>query len=255
MDSRARFHSRSLENVVGTAVVFLMLVTVFSWVLSMAAPSFLLMLLGDAAAGAVAYYLFLQWHKRPIRLRCDGCRNMIVSNTPWICGDCGKENVDTENFPFVNRCSGCNATPKSYICHHCGEPVFLSEDRDPKNPAERFVSDVPKTRQKAEVAAQRASVREEKEYDLEMANYDLVAAELNERLEANKKRAAFEAKSELEKKQHSLNAFMDLTLGIEEAARQQKAKHAESFKNDPKERKRHAMAVDEWVRREKAKGQ
>ncbi len=136
LTSRARFKSRDLRNKITISVLFTAVVAVMSLFVSMGRGGFLLMLLGDAIALLGARLLYLIWHKRPIRLRCRKCGKIILSNTPWVCGFCGVENRNADEYSFVDRCSDCKDVPKAYRCHHidengkpCGEIVFLSADK------------------------------------------------------------------------------------------------------------------------------
>jgi hypothetical protein len=123
----------------------------------------------------LVFYAFLNnW---PIGFDCPhpGCGKYIESNHPWICGfkQCRNDNAD--DYPFVRECEHCHAKPKSYICHHCEKPIFLSKDKLNKNharctrpPKERDdldISDLVKVERKAELELSIAGI------DNELAKY------------------------------------------------------------------------------------
>jgi hypothetical protein len=74
---------------------------------------------------------FFVLDRRTIGIECARCGKYIETDTPWKCGFCGKENFNTAEFPFVGRCGNkeCGAKPKSYQCHHCGELIYFTKDR------------------------------------------------------------------------------------------------------------------------------
>ena len=264
LKSRARFESRSVEILGVLAVVFLTLVILVSWISANVFSSFAMMLAGDVVAFGVCAVLYLQSHKRPLHIRCDGCRKIILSNTPWICGECGHQNLDTENFSLLQECANCHTAPKAYKCHHppsdnlrpSDHLIFFSVDRDKKNVAKRLVSEAPRSKRRAKSVAEMVESHEDKKLQIETVKLDLVEAQLNERLETIKKRAVVESpSSDLDAKLTSLKKHMDTWTAVDEAARQQKARNAEDCKDVPKERKRRDTIVDDWVFRQKAEGQ
>ena len=93
------------------------------------------MLVVDVIAIGLAFFMYLLWDKRPIKIRCEHCKQVISSETPWLCPACKGENTDTVHFPFMHQCKHCAAVPKAYSCHHCGELTFLSDDKDTRSPA------------------------------------------------------------------------------------------------------------------------
>src|ERR1044071_5454799 len=110
-----------------------------NWVIAIllfAVGYFLLMpLVGGFVAWIIcvgaAFCLFFGLQKRPIGIRCTNCRKFLKTNTPWVCGFKQCRNDQTDDFPFVNRCQHCEAEPKAYKCHHCGELIYFTEDRQP----------------------------------------------------------------------------------------------------------------------------
>lgn len=142
------------------------------------------MLVGDAIALGVVYYLFTIWDKRPIQLRCTNCRNTISSSTPWVCRNCGAKNLDTENYPFLFKCEKCGVEPQAYRCHHkkadntdCGEMLFFGPDKNANNYAYCLNSpaEIPKPDQHA---AELKELREKRERVIEERELKLVEEDL-----------------------------------------------------------------------------
>lgn len=250
---------RHWVNLIKLVLLFLGLVALLSWVLSNLFASFLLLLVVDVVAFALCIFLYVQWHNRPVQIRCPACRKMVLSNTPWICGVCGHQNKETDTFSFLNECANCHAAPKAYECHHPHEQptlIFFWEDQDSRTPARRLDSTVPHSKQRAEIVARRSESHEDKKHQIEMVRMDLVEARLNETLETIKKRMAYEPeKTDLEAHLKNLQQHMDIWTAVDEAARRQKKKNAEDFPNEPDERDRRDLIVDDWVFRKKSEGQ
>lgn len=125
--------------------LFGVFVGVLSWLL---APNVIGLIIADGVGIGLAFYLKALWDKRPIKITCGHCDKVILSNTPWVCGECEAGNTDTDFFPFCFKCKSCTATPKAYKCHHCNKIIFLSEDKDKTKYAYRLHS--PKEKPKAD---------------------------------------------------------------------------------------------------------
>ena len=254
MSSRAYLKRRQFESLVVLAAVFLVLAVLFSWISSRHFPSIVPMLFADVAAGLVAYYVYLLWHKQPMRIRCDECGGAVLCRTPWICGECGHENWDVNQFPFIHQCANCHLAPKSYICHHCDKPLFLSEDHDATNPARRVNTEGHQPKKRAELQQRIEQDFEEKKRDIESAKLDLTEAQIKAQIKVTKKGGSeVRLESALDIQLESLRQFMDVTTAVSEAARQQKLQNAEIFKNDPTERRKRDLIVDAWGRQQLAK--
>src|SRR5689334_5183142 len=128
LESRRRFKARSFENMAILIAIFVPLVMGISQTVSGVLP----VLIGDALCIVFVYYLYCMWNRRPIKVRCDSCRGVLSSNTPWVCGFCKEPNRNANEYPFVYECGHCHDEPKAYRCHHhdCNKLVFLSEDLD-----------------------------------------------------------------------------------------------------------------------------
>jgi len=141
--SRERFVSREYRNVIRIVGFFILGVSLVSFVVTRLLPSaWVPLLIVDTIGLGTAYYFYIILENRPIRLRCPNCDMVILSNTPWVCSVCKEANKNTNDFPFVHRCENeeCKTVVKAYLCHHCKEVIYLSEDRDDSNCAYAFVS-------------------------------------------------------------------------------------------------------------------
>jgi len=252
--SRGYLKRRLFESFVVLGAVFLALTFLFSGISSLFFPSFVPLLLGNVLAGLIAYYAYLRWNRQPMRIRCEECDGNVLCQTPWICGECGHENWDVNTFPFIHQCANCHLSPKSYICHHCEKPMFLSEDLDATNPARRIGAEGRQSKRQEKSQQKIEADYEEKKRNIETAKLDLTEAQIKAQIKVVKKGIPeVPLVSALDIQLESLKQFMDARTAISEAARRQKLLNAEECKNNPTERRRRDLTVDEWVRQQLAK--
>ena len=160
------------------------------------------MLIADAIAFVGAYFLYTLWVKRPILIQCTGCEceKIISSSTPWVCKACGAKNLDTVNFPFVNKCENCGISPKAYKCHHagCEEMIFFTADEDATNYAHCLNSpkEVPATEKKAEILKKLKASKEEKIARQDIDEINARTAELRKQAKPEKKKSEKEIVTE-----------------------------------------------------------
>jgi hypothetical protein len=244
LTSRARFRSRALVNIVGISAGFILVVVILSAVLSHF--GFFAMLVGDAVALAFAAVSYVLFDKRAIQLECPNCHAIVSSNTPWVCGVCSAENRNPTEYPFVHRCSNfnCRNEPKAYRCHHetCGQLIFLTDDQDTKGFAYRLHSEanIPKVDPDLERRKERASRKEERVADIEMAELDERFRNIQARQKTARKKSP----------KAKLRADFGATMELEEAAEELKAEINEECKGDPARRKRRIAAVEMCLRRQ-----
>jgi hypothetical protein len=251
--SRGLLKTRLFESTVIISAMFILAVVVFSWILSRISPSFVPMLLADGIAGLIAYYAYLRWNQQPIRILCNGCHGKILCNTPWICGECGHENFNIRKFPFLRHCEHCELEPKSYVCHHCDRVIFLSEDRDPNNPARRIAGEGRRKKQEGEGEAKRKVQFEEaqavRKQSLEGKKLDFEEAKLNAMIEAVKKgEPEVVIPNQMDVLFESLGGYVDRRLAIQETVRRMKELFNEKYKGKPAEIRRRHLIVDDWGR-------
>ena len=222
---------RLFENMLVIAGVFLVSVFVFSVICAQVFSSPMVpMLVIDVVALLAAYYFYVVWEKRPIRLKCKGCHKTITSSTPWICSTCKQVNTRVNDFPFVYKCERCGAEPKAYRCHHkeCGNMIFLTEDHDSTDFAYRVNSEAPVSESEKEDAARKSKLqtaedqKQEMRQMIELKKSEKELVDLHEQLEAKKKKTPEEIlKNELETQS-----------GWMEAAAKLKAKKAKELAGD-----------------------
>jgi len=200
--------------------------------------SFFPMLAGDLLALFGAYVLFIVWEKRPIRVCCEHCERIILSNTPWVCGYCRKPNMNANEYPFVDRCGHCGNEPKAYRCHHCDPPklIFLTEDHLARDFAYRFDS----SDEMLEPDKRVETLKKRKERKEDLGDlHELALA--RERLIIVQKRLKREKKLPVSER---LRAKAGEAVELDEAARQLKAENAEECKGDKSRLRRMNAAVD-----------
>jgi hypothetical protein len=261
--ARQYFKRRVLKSYVVLGGVFLLLATLFAWGASLVFENFapLLLgtafLLGTALAGLFVYYTYVVWNKQPMRIRCKHCKGIVLCRTPWVCGECGHENWDVSKTSLLDECEECHLLPKAYLCHHCNQTMFLSQDQDQTNPARRISTQghQPKARSEKQRQGEENFVQQKTslERELETAKIVLAKEQVNAQIEVVKKGITVtdgQIQSALDIQVKSLKAFMDVATAVSEAARRQKALNAQECQNNPAERRRRDLIVDEWVRRQ-----
>jgi hypothetical protein len=252
--SRGYLKRRLFESCIVLGTVFLVLAVLFSWVLSAMFSGFSPLIFGNIVAGLIAYYAYLVWNKQPMRIRCEACGGKVLCKTPWICGECGHENWDVDQFPFIHQCANCHLPPKAYLCHHCDAPLFLSEDHDTTNPARRINAEGHQPKMRTESQQKIEQDFEEKKRNIESAKLALTEAQIKAQIKAVKKGGPeVSIESALDIQAESLKQFMEATTAISEAARRQKLLNAKECKKDPAERRRRDLLVDAWIRQQLAK--
>ena len=186
-------------------ILFLILVPFVEWWLA----------IGVSGLGAFCLFL-LYLDRRTIGIQCQSakCLKIIETNTPWECGFKHCQNENTNAFPFINQCEHCHFIPKAYECHHCGEPIFLSKDKQKFQSAKILV--IPKPSEKPAVVkdalAEKSAKQREKKQDLQH-KYELTQLETNIALE--KKRAI--KPDELEQTRKELDRLYEKNIGKEDA--------------------------------------
>lgn len=95
---------------------------------------------------------------------------------------------------------------------------------------------------------------EEKKRNIESAKLDLTEAQIKAQIKVAKKGGlATSLESAMDIQVESLKQFMDVSTAISKAAEQQKLLNAAECKNNPVERRKRDLLVDEWKRRQLAK--
>jgi hypothetical protein len=196
--------------------------------------------------GVAFCVFFFLLDKRAIAIRCPACDKYISTNTPWICGNKGCRNDQTDEFPFIHRCQHCGDSPKAYECHHCRDLIFFTDDQQEAGHAvcanDSFEPAKNKKRQKhQEFIEKRKEQIELKELLVQEAD---VVNELKRRRDAAKPSAERHKPPDEE-----LGEFLKKSMGVEDAAKKWKAEVDEKFKDDPVEREKRHQMINDWVRR------
>jgi hypothetical protein len=244
LTARSRFISRRPRNIGVIGGMFILCVSALSLFWSILLPgAFLPMLACDVLALSGAYYLYVLWDKRPIRLCC-GCEEILLTTTPWVCGVCKRVNRNANEYPFVHRCehSDCGAEPKAYKCHHCNELIFLTEDEDKTNYAYCLNSpdELPKPDERAEKLKKIKEKKEEKEAVLDSLKVEE---------ELRKKRRALKVEKKKTAKEH-LKESVSSRMELEQARDALKASFARKYKGS--KLRRMNAALDDCVQRQLA---
>jgi hypothetical protein len=207
----------------------------------------------DVVAAIILYFLLTSFlERRAIRFNCPGCKKVILSNTPWVCGACGEINRNTKAHSFLANCNNqvCGVEPKAYRCHHkrCGHMIYLTADHDDTNYAsclnaesERPMPDEPDER--AEKVKTDSENIEDKEREIRMAELEEKLRKIREQSKEPK------IKSKFEQKKEAFDDFFEGAMGMREYAQKKRAEAAEKYKNDPESLKRANEAIDEFIRR------
>ncbi|MES3030932.1 MAG: hypothetical protein V4697_00805 [Patescibacteria group bacterium] len=236
LNARLFFSVRTLINCAIIGAIFIPLTVLFHGVIGGWIATLLLI-------GALYFLFFNVLQKLPVTIDCPHCRENLVTNTPWVCGECGKTNRDVDAFPFVHRCSHCSAEPKAYRCHHCTELIFLGSDHRKQNFAYSLDNRPPDQTPPAEDD----SVKQRKAR--EALIHEIKMAELAFQLEENKQRAEFgKKKTPVEEIEMSFSKFYARAMGSQEFAQRKRAEADETYKDQPDFRKRAHETIDNWLR-------
>lgn len=206
LSGRARLQWKEVIVVAKLLPPFLLVVVAVSWIARVSGAGFIGMLIGDVVAIGFTYFLYVLAEKTPIRIRCNGCSKVILSNTPWICGICKQPNKDATTYSFLDRCGneGCGIETKTYECHHCGDLIYLTEDNDKTNVAVSMtIPAEPQIITKRERAAQKhEDAKLEKQREIELKKLEAEIKEI-ERGSDPKVQTAYE------KEREKMMAYLD----------------------------------------------
>lgn len=130
--ARYWFKLRETVNWVLVVIAFIILVVALGLIL----PYWIAVVVVIAILFPLFFFVL---DKRPILIRCPHCGKHLSTNTPWICGYNGCNNVHPGDFPFLNRCEHCNQIQQAYQCHHCKNLIFSTRDEQDIHFAKRLV--------------------------------------------------------------------------------------------------------------------
>jgi DNA-directed RNA polymerase subunit RPC12/RpoP len=211
-------------------------------------------LLAFIIAFVAAFCLFFFYlDHRAIRIKCPygRCREIIETNTPWICGHKGCKNDNPDEFPFIYKCEHCGYQPKAYKCHHCGELIFFTEDEQKTGYAEcanyALRAAIVKNREgHQEMMTNKREVVESKGLDVDIGKLDIRLKGIKKVLNPPPPPAT--PSPRMPTPDDELAAFLKQTGGDEDTAERHRNIVREKYKNDPFECEKQLRLIDEWVR-------
>ena len=177
---------------------------------------------------------------RVIAIRCTHCKNLIQTNTQWVCGSCFWKNLHTNLYPFVHRCENydCGAEPKTHQCHHCGALLYLTPDEQVTGFSMSLSAVLSKTLV-PEDDHEEALLKKKK--DIELKELAIKEAELEAKLKN------ISQSLEMPKKRTIEDVYKGRVKNDDDA-RRLRAAVDEEFKNDPKERKKRHQLIEDALR-------
>ena len=234
-----------------------------NWALSIAVFAVLFFLLqflsfwiAFAVALVAAFCLhFFYLDNRLIRIKCPygRCREIIETNTPWICGHKGCKNDNGDDYPFIYRCEHCGNSPKAYKCHHCGELIFFTEDEQETGYAEcaNYVlraALVKKREGHQEMMTNKREVVESKGLDVDIGKLDIRLKRISQDLNPPPRPPVPATPSpRMPAAEDELAAFMNQATGKEDAAEKWRAKVRKEWAHDPIELEKRLRLIDQWM--------
>lgn len=192
------------------------------------------------STGAVFVLYFFALVQRKVDIVCPHCTKIIETNTPWTCGykSCGHANLNTDEFPFINRCEACKARPKAYRCHYeeCRKFIFLTEDEQKINFAEclNFPTEADASEEEHKERVDKAKKA------VELKKQQVEKAELDAKLKGFRK-------SDVPRKKNIEDHYRDVVKDEDDELRLRK-KIDDEFKDDDRERERRHAALDKAVK-------
>lgn len=249
LTARLWFKLKEPVNWAISIAVFAVLFFLLEWIIPALAA------FGVALAASFCLHFFYLDH-RVIRIKCSNrrCGEIIETNTPWICGHKGCKNDNPDDYPFIYKCEHCEYQPKAYKCHHCGELIFFTEDEQKTGYAECAnhvlrAALVKKRDSHQEMMTNKKEIVESKGLDVEIGNLDLRLKEIHEVLNPPPPPPTSPS-PKMPTPEEKLAAYMDRTMGKEDAAEKKRAEIREKWKHDPVECDKQLRMIDEWMQNE-----
>jgi hypothetical protein len=235
LNARLWFRLRETINWTTTFVFFVLLF----YPLILVTSAFVAGLISITAAFVLFFYVLDKW---AIRIPCSNssCGEFIeTNNTPWICGNKGCRNDNLENFPFIYRCAECGYYPKSYKCHHCGELIHFTHDKQKTDFAICAI-----TPSRSELVKKHRENIVEKHEEIEIKELDLTVADLESKLHGLKP-PVVKIKGVAEEWQE----FMSRETADEDEAERWRTKVMAQFPESDPERAKRLALIDKFRRR------
>lgn len=180
---------------------------------------------------------------KPVRLFCESCDKYVPSDMPWRCSHCDHDNTKTKIYSFLNKCRECKRSPKSYVCPHCGSINFLDRDMNAAHPARKmpaYVVPEPPPDEEEEKQRQHDNRKQDLEREIEITR-------LNARLAQLKTSAEFKDVTAREALQKSFSEHDAHMMGTYIIEKEQRAKNAEQYKDEPELLSKANESLSLWV--------
>lgn len=231
---RLMFKLRTPINFFWSVILFALLAVAISQLIPL--------LVAYVISAAIVFYIFKTFlNNRPLRITCDHCGKIILSNTPWVCGFKGCKNEQPNYFPFLYECEHCHAQPKAYRCHHkkCGKLIFLTEDHLTSNYAFCLNSPDEITEEnRSKTVKQREQQRQDTIHEIEMLELDKKLVKTLESMPDDKDKSPYK----------TLKRETASRLKWKEAGARMRKEISEKYKGDKATRTRQLLTLEEVLK-------
>jgi hypothetical protein len=183
----------------------------------------------------------------PLRLFCERCDKCVPSDVRWVCGHCEHENRRTKLYSFLNKCQSCEREPASYACPHCGATNALESDGSNGLPAKCFLAPAEEPKKPAPEVDPRIKKKREHAERKEDLEQEIEITQLNVRLTQLKASSAPIEQSPHAALEKSFSEYETHFMGVHMVAKEQRAKNAERYKDDPEMLERAQELVTRWL--------
>ena len=181
----------------------------------------------------------------PFRPFCPHCGKHVASDVQWKCGFCDKKNTNTRRFSFLNKCEHCDAAPKAYLCHNCGETIFLDEHENAKHCARIFVE--PTREEVKPIAELKSEQIKLKKLDIMIAQMDTELALAKQTLRGVQLQRKELGLSKHDRLQESYDEHEALHTKIHEIAAKQEREAREKYSGNPQMLELKLQSIRDWV--------
>jgi len=164
-----------------------------------------------------------------VKIFCSHCGKYIPNDMDWRCGYCDAINTNRRYHPVFSECQTCKRETLAYTCTHCSQIVLFDESEDRNHPARQYVAD--RREMPRDLLQEKMRVHDLKKTDLE---HEIEIEQLKMKLVRIK--ASTEFKQEVTAQEKLRKKFSEQethVLGALLLAKEERAKNAEQYKDDP----------------------
>ena len=197
------------------------------------------------------HFITFGLHREPIKVSCNHCGKIILSNMEWVCGFCDAENISTKMYSFLNKCEACKQPPKCLACPHCDEIIFLINSKDYRHPARKIrPPQKPETEEavRAKKARQREDAKMEVEHELLITRLNGELAKLKKTIEQSHAPLKIMAPLEIMRKR-----FLEhdaLYMGVHVIAKEAREANKILYADDPEKLQQSEDSIKDWLENE-----